>query len=146
VNAFVLLVAVTAAVWATPLGSAATKNQLLHLLVEVATLASGTLLFRSVLEPDPRRARLSVRDRAVLLTVTAGFLSGFGLALATRAPVPGTTAAGAGIASVAQVLTDQHRAAALLFTAAVALAGAAAVQLAGARRKGVKGKTSSVTA
>ena len=146
VNAFVLLVAVSAAVWATPLGSAATKNQLLHLVVEIATLASGTLLFRSVLEPDPRSGRLSGRDRAVLLTVTAGFLSGFGLALATRAPVPGTTAAGAGIASVAQVLTDQHRAAALLFTAAVALAGAAAVQLAGARRTGVKGKTSSVTA
>ena len=146
VNAFVLLVVVTAATWATPLGSAATKSPLLHLVLMLGTLAAGTSLFRTVLEADPRTGRRPGRDRAVLLLATAGFLGGFAVALATRTPVPGTTAAGAGIASVAQVLADQHRAATLLFTVALALAGSAAVQLAETRRTGDRGKTSSVTA
>ncbi|HKG51670.1 MAG TPA: bifunctional copper resistance protein CopD/cytochrome c oxidase assembly protein [Actinomycetales bacterium] len=146
VNAFVLLVAVTAAAWATPLGSMATKSPLLHLALVLGTLAAGTALFRSVLEDDPHRGRRPGRDRAVLLLATAAFLGGFAVALATRTPVPGTTAAGAGVASVAQVLADQHRAALLIVLVAVALVGAAVAGLARTHQTRDQGKTTSVTA
>jgi putative copper resistance protein D len=146
VNAFLLMIAATAATWATPLGSAATRSQSLHLLVEGLALVAGTTLFRCMLEGGPTSGRLGGRDRAILLLVTAGFLAGFAAALATREPVPGTTAAGAGVASVAQVLTDQHRAAALLVAVAVALAVTAAAGVLQGRRTSDQGKTSAVAA
>jgi putative copper export protein len=146
VNAFLLLVAVTATVWATPLGSAATRSQPVHLFVEGSALVAGTALFRSVLEGDPASGRLAVRDRAILLFVTAGFLAGFGAALGMREPVPGTTNAGAGVVSVDQVLTDQHRAAALLITVALALAAAAVSGFLRGGRTSDQGKTSAATA
>jgi cytochrome c oxidase assembly factor CtaG/putative copper export protein len=146
VNAFLLMVAATAAAWATPLGSAATRSQPLHLLVEGSALVAGTALFRSVFEADPESGRLGGRDRAILLLVTAGFLAGFAAALGTREPVPGTTAAGAGVASVAQVLADQHRAAALLVAVAVALAATAVAAVLRGRQTSDQGKTSAAPA
>jgi putative copper export protein/cytochrome c oxidase assembly factor CtaG len=146
VNAFLLVVAATAATWATPLGSAATRSQPLHLLVEASALVAGTTLFRSVLEDGPALSRLSGRDRAILLLVTAGFFAGFAAALGNREPVPGTTAAGAGVASVAQVLADQHRAAALLVAAAVALAATAVAGVLRGRRTSDQRKTSAAPA
>jgi cytochrome c oxidase assembly factor CtaG/putative copper export protein len=146
VNAFLLLVAVTAAVWATPLGSLATLNEPLHQVVEGAALVAGTALFRSALEGNAVTGVLAARDRAVLLLVTGGFLTGFAAALATRRAVPGTTAAGAGVVSVDQVLADQHRAAAVLVAVALVLASAALATLLRARQTGDRGKTSPVTA
>jgi hypothetical protein len=78
--------------------------------------------------------------------VTGGFLTGFAAALATRRAVPGTTAAGAGVVSVEQVLADQHRAAFVLVAVALVLASAAAATLLRARQTGDRGKTSPVTA
>jgi cytochrome c oxidase assembly factor CtaG len=134
VNAFLLLVGITAVVWATPVGYLATRSQPLHLAVEAAVLVGGTALFRSVIEGHPVNGPLSVRDRSIVLLVTAVFLTGFAAALGTREPLPGTTAAGAGVVSIGQVLADQHRAAALLVVAAVALAAAAVAGLLRARR------------
>ena len=59
VNAFALLVAVTAAVWATPLGAAAMGSAPLHLLMLVSLLSAGTALSRSVLDID--RGRCYIR-------------------------------------------------------------------------------------
>ena len=146
VNAFLLLVAVTAAVWATPLGTLATLNEPLHQVVELAALVAGTALFRSAIEGNAVTGLLAARDRAVLLVVTGGFLTGFAAALATRRAVPGTTAAGAGVVSVEQVLADQHRAAIVLVAVALVLASAAVATLLRARSTGDRGKTSPVTA
>jgi putative copper resistance protein D len=146
VNAFLVLVGVTAAVWATPLGELATLTQPVHQLVELAALVAGTALFRSALEGNAVAGLLSARDRAVLLLVTGGFLTGFAAAVATRRPVPGTTAAGSGIVSVAQVLTDQHRAAGVLLAVALVLASAAAATVLTARQSGDRGKRTPVTA
>ena len=140
-KAFLLLVAVTAGVWATPVSGAATRSALLHLVVEGAALVAGTALFRSVLEASTVSGRLPVRDRVILLLVTGGFLGGFATALGTRTPVPGTTVAGAGVVSVAQVLSDQHRAATLLVAVAVALVALAAGEVLRAQRSRDRGKS-----
>ena len=129
VNAFAILVAVTAAVWATPLGEAAMGNAPLHLLVMVSLLSAGTVLARSVLDTDPLAGLRPARDRAIVVLATGGFLIGFSAALYAREPLPGTTAAGLGVVSAAQVVIDQHRAAALLLAVAIALVLAAAVAL-----------------
>jgi putative copper resistance protein D len=146
VNAFLVLVGVTAAVWATPLGELATLNEPVHQVVELAVVAAGTALFRSALEGDAVAGLLSARDRAVLLLVTGGFLTGFAAALATRRPVPGTTAAGSGIVSVEQVLTDQHRAAVVLLAVALVLASVAAATVLRGRQSDDRGKRTPVTA
>jgi hypothetical protein len=77
--------------------------------------------------------------------VTSGFLVGFATALGTREPVAGTTVAGAGVASVGEVLTDQHRAAALLVVTALALATLAAGEVLRGRRTRDQRKTSALT-
>jgi putative copper resistance protein D len=146
VNAFLLLVAVTAAVWATPVGSLAALNEPVHQVVELAAVVAGTALFRSALEGDAVAGLLSARDRAVLLLVTGGFLTGFAAALATRRPLPGTTSAGAGVVSVDQVLADQHRAAVVLVAVALVLASAAVATLLRRRQAGDRGKTTPATA
>jgi putative copper resistance protein D len=146
VNAFLVLVGVTAGVWATPVGSAATSSQPLHQLVELAALLAGTALFRAALEGNAVTGVLAVRDRAVLLLVTSGFLTGFGAALATRSTLPSATAAGAGVVSVGQVVADQHRAAALLVAVALVLASGAVAALLRSRQTRDPRKTSPATA
>ena len=138
VNAFALLVAVTGAVWATPVGAAAMGSAPLHLLVLVSLLSAGTVLSRSVLDVDLPAGR-SARDRAIVALALGAFLTGFAAALGSREPLPGTTAAGAGVASVAEVVTDQHRAAALLLAAAICVVVTAAAVLVQHRRDRVTG-------
>jgi hypothetical protein len=111
-------------------------NAALHLLVLASTVVAGTAVSLSVFDidqrtgwprtGDPRTGGRSVRDGAIVTLATGVFLTGFAAALGGRDPLPGTTAAGAGVASVAQVVADQHRAAALLLAVAACLIVAAA--------------------
>jgi hypothetical protein len=121
------------------LGAAVLGNAALDLLVLASTVVAGTAVSLSVFDVDPRTGGprtggRSVRDGAIVTLATGVFLTGFAAALGGRDPLPGTTAAGAGVASVAQVVADQHRAAGLLLAVAACLVVVAAAALVRDRR------------
>jgi cytochrome c oxidase assembly factor CtaG len=74
VNAAMLLTALLVGVYASPLLDLALRNALAHLLLNLAALAVGMLLFRALLGQDGATVTRSAADRAVSLAVVSGLL------------------------------------------------------------------------
>jgi cytochrome c oxidase assembly factor CtaG/putative copper export protein len=74
VNCATALMALLVAVYASPLLDLSLRNPLIHLLVNLAALTIGILMFRAVLVQDGATRARSRGDRAVTLQALAGLL------------------------------------------------------------------------